>query len=143
MWKYVACIAMFLVGLAGWFWFRIGDSQILGGLAGASKATDWGLATLGYGMTLAGVILGTGFRCAKDLKQKGIAIIDNLQTFVSGIIRSTDLWMGFFAAPIVAGFVFTTASAVETFGFALIALQNGFFCQGVIERLQVQEKASH
>src|SRR5262245_27800241 len=107
--KLVGCLILLLAGIGGWLWFTQGNNPILGGLARPPSTTDWGRVVLGYVMTVAGVVLGTGFRRASALQQQGRRTIADFPAFASGILRATDLWMGVFAAPIVAGIVFSSA----------------------------------
>lgn len=135
-WTALGFLGLLLVGLLVWVFLWTGDDHLLGGLVQPKQDTDVTRIVLGYALTLVGVVIGTAFRKIKELEQAGQKTIQNFRQLAADILRSTDLWMGFCAAPIVAGIVLTTASDIPIYGFALIALQNGFFCQAVIERLQ-------
>lgn len=134
----VAAIILLVVGGGGYIYFGTFESTLLGNFESAGTS---GLlrVVLGFMLTLIGTALGTAHRALSKLKDGGANEIDNISVFLASVARSVDLWIGFSVSPIVFALLLSSTNGVAISAFCVIALQNGFFCHAVIER--VREKA--
>lgn len=131
----LGALALVAVGIAGYYLLGDFDSRLLGSFEG-SGATGPMRAILGFLLTLLGTILGSVYRTLHSLREEGIKEIPNILHFVKSVFRSVDLWIGFSVAPIVFALLLSSTNGVALSGFAVIALQNGFFCHAVVEKLR-------
>ena len=126
----LALFALFVIGACGWWFMVHQDRHVFGGIVSGQPAIDWRVAILGYAATILGVTLGAFYR-----RLRGQTTINNFHCFFKQTLRSTDLWAGYCASPLVFGLVLLTTSGVTLAGLIVIGLQNGFCCHVVIERL--------
>jgi len=77
--------------------------------------------------TLAGVILGSAYRQLRQL-QVETSTIQDVPKFLSGVLRSVDLWLGLAGAPIVYALLLQSTDGMSLPGLLLVALENGFCC---------------
>lgn len=126
----LAFLTLFAIGAIGWWFLVQQDRQVFGAISAGQQTTDWPAAVLGYAATLFGVTLGAFYR-----ELSGEKSIADFHVFLRRAVRSTDLWAGYCASPLVCGLVLLATSGVTLAGLVVIALQNGFFCHVVIKRL--------
>jgi hypothetical protein len=91
--------------------------------------------------TVVGVLLGSIYRELKLLQGMGIAKIPSLNTFFSGIGRSTDLWIGLAGSPIVYSLILQSTDGMSLAGLIVVALQNGFCCLVVLNSFIGRQEA--
>ncbi|MCT4607576.1 MAG: hypothetical protein N4A70_00050 [Pelagimonas sp.] len=128
------------IGTLGYF--LVGNFEV--GLLGnfESSGLDGPLrAILGLALTIVGAILGAAYRALVELKASGVGRIENFRQLLSDIFRSVDLWISLAVSPMVFALLLSSTDGVATPGFILIALQNGFFCQAIVERMRQQVTA--
>lgn len=95
-------------------------------------------AAIGLALTIVGVILGAAYRALVEMKAAGIHHINDFRKLLSNIFRAVDLWISLAVAPMIFALLLSSTDGVATPGFILIALQNGFFCQAIVERMRQQ-----
>ena len=128
--------ALFIVGVVGWIYLVQEDRQVFGAVATGVETVNWFLASIGYISTVIGVVFGALFRALQEKEKLGEREIANVKEFLKKVARSTDLWAGLAASPIVCGLIFKVTNGIALSGMVVIALQNGFFCHAIIERIK-------
>jgi len=139
--KFLIAGAFFLAGLVGYFLLGNFEPQMMGNFE--SEGMD-GILRVVFGLvlTVIGSLLGVIYRALIILKEAGKTKIDNWREFIGDILSSVDLWICLTVAPIIFALLLSSTNGVALSGYILIALQNGFFCHVVVERLRGQVSSS-
>ena len=117
-----------LAVLGAYIWFRyVRQTQAFGMFEGADRDA-LSKAVLGYCATVFGVLVGSGYRCLKQLRETGVTVIDNPKAFVSQLLRSVDLWLGLFGSPIVYLLLLQSSPGMSLPALVTVAIENGFCC---------------
>lgn len=88
---------------------------------------------IGFGATVAGVVLGSAYRHLARLKERGVETMESFRAQALSIARSVDLWMGLLASPIVYGLLIQSLAKMGQSGLVIVALENGFCCLLIAE----------
>lgn len=122
----IVCAA---VGFAIYWWIVIPREH------GLFAVEDRELTKLlvGFGATVAGVVLGSAYRHLARLKERGIETMESFRAHAGIIVRSVDLWMGLLASPVVYGLLLQSLAEMGQAGLVIVALENGFCCLLIAE----------
>jgi hypothetical protein len=130
-----SAVAGLLLGLTG-YWLLAGPSaRMFGGLGDPEGAAlplpAW---VIGYLVTLAGVVLGAGFRRVLRVQTDGKQQV-NVTRLAREVFRSTDLWLGLLGSPLLFALIVKTLAGLDMPGIVAVSLQNGFFCATLVTEL--------
>jgi hypothetical protein len=114
------------VGLVA-FWFLVPRAASFGMFQQEGGPNIARLA-FSFVSTLAGVILGSANRQLRQIQAAGTSTIQDVPKFLSGVVRSVDLWLGLAGAPIVYALLLQSTDGMSLPGLLLVALENGFCC---------------
>ena len=131
-------VILALAAIIGGFWgfsaIVTRELEIFGALAEDKSTLNWMHILIGYTATVVGVISGAGYRTVANGELQPNGRI-KIQTMLSDVFHSRDLWAGLFASPLVFGVLYTTANGLDWLGLIVIAVENGFFCHFTIAQL--------
>lgn len=108
------------------------------GMFEAESGRATAMLAIAFVCTIAGVLLGAGYRAVLRLKSQGVEEIEDFAGFLGGLLRSVDLWLGLLAAPIVFALLLKASDGMELSGLVVVALQNGFCAQLIVQGLVKQ-----
>lgn len=122
------------IGFVGLYWVAQRGPLVFG-LNEAPEPQGLPVIAYGYAMTLIGVILGSTYRELQALRASGVKRITHIRRFFRDVFRSIDFWMSACGSPIVYALLWKSLEGGSVAALTIVALQNGFCCTIIIEKL--------
>jgi hypothetical protein len=132
-----AAVVLLIGGVAVYYWLA-GNQPLAFGLNETPKPQSAAVIAYGYAVTIAGVILGSTYRELQAKRARGIQRIDGIGPFVRDVFLSIDFWMSACGSPIVYALLWKSLEGGGTAALTIVALQNGFCCTVMLDRLTRQ-----
>ena len=123
-------------GACAWLaWYLVVGTPVrFGAVAVASESGGWRLL-YGYAMTIAGVVLGSAYRYLEGLRSAGVREVPGVRALTGAVFRSVEFWLGMCGSPLVYALLLRATDGGSNAGLTAIAIENGFFCTLIVERL--------
>lgn len=137
---WVSGITCALIGAIGYFYI-LGKEPMRFGAQEIPEDVDILRLSIGFIVTLLGVLIGVTYGLLQNLKKEGQAQIKSFKVFGAKIFHSTDLWIGFCGAPLVFALLMQSTQGATWPGLIAVALQNGFCCALIADRFIAQSSA--
>jgi hypothetical protein len=135
--RIITAVILVGVGFFGMYWIAQRGPLVFG-LNETPETQGFPVIAYGYAMTAIGVILGSIYRELQALRAAGIKRITNVRRFFRDVFRSIDFWMSACGSPIVYALLWKSLEGGSVAALTIIALQNGFCCTVIIEKLMNQ-----
>lgn len=137
MWRWLTAPAALVVGFAAYF--ALVPRSVSFGMFEEGAGAGTARLLIAFAATILGVLIGSAYRLLS--KQKGL--LPPLRLWTRDLLRSTDLWLGLVVAPIVYALLINTTDGMDISGLVVIALQNGFCAQAIIQGLIARQEREH
>lgn len=121
------------------YWKFINIPKVEFGAVGEGTS-KWLTISLGYLITLLGVIFGSFYRNLQEKKHKGQIYIKNKLSFIKKVFSTIDFWISVCASPLVYMIIFNSIKESSISSLILIAFENGFFITVIMDKLVASKK---
>lgn len=130
---FLAFLLIFLaLGIGGFLLWTVSDDPARLGANGSTEDTKLLNYLVGFSLTIIGVVGGTVYREAFNLRRAGINVVTSYKSFFSKVFKSTDLIMGLAGSPLIFALLLDAMSGISITGLIVVALQNGFACSAIV-----------
>jgi hypothetical protein len=122
-----APVAAFL-GFCGFYALLPKDASA--GFFAEGDALKWVQLVAAYLIVVTGVVLGAAYRFLATQAET----LPPVAQWATDLTRSRDFWIGLVVSPVVYSLLLNTTQGMAFSGMAVMALQNGFTAQVIVEQ---------